>query len=406
MLSLAVVSQAWADEPFRSFRNRKGKVLEARLVEVKGDSVVLEKRDGSRFSYEIPNLSREDQDYVREIQANGGPKNSSDRSNRVSPGGADESKFSREKLFAFEGVGNYRKKETDHFDIRIKARSFDPARSYAEKVWEVGLPFLPDLKQRFENKGFRAPRKKQGNANDFSPVDGRFRYRVYLVDDESRFRALVEQYGQEAYRDKFEQEKFEKGAMEVGVFDDFQNRFMVMLIADAARGDDRPVFVHGLGANLVKEECEETYLPLWIMAGFGYYFEHQIFKKCRTRYIDFVGYYNKIEGKKESEIFKKDSSWVPVVKQIAKREEDRASLHRLFGVTVTSLTPELSGYLFAFASFLVSEEANAAKFQKVIAAVRKGEKLSPSLVSEAYGYPSAAALEEAFYAFIKSGKFK
>lgn len=56
-------------EPFRTWKNTKGQSIEARLVERKGDSVILEMRDAKRHEIPVATLSREDIEWLESNEA-------------------------------------------------------------------------------------------------------------------------------------------------------------------------------------------------------------------------------------------------------------------------------------------------------------------------------------------------
>ncbi len=55
------------DRPYRKFRDESGKFeVTARMIEISGDKVTLEKQDGTRIDVPIEKLSKEDRDFVNE----------------------------------------------------------------------------------------------------------------------------------------------------------------------------------------------------------------------------------------------------------------------------------------------------------------------------------------------------
>ncbi len=60
-------SRTFADQPVRTFRDTTGKFeVEARLVEISGDQVVLEKANGSKVNVPIDKLDPSDRQYIEE----------------------------------------------------------------------------------------------------------------------------------------------------------------------------------------------------------------------------------------------------------------------------------------------------------------------------------------------------
>ncbi len=65
-LPAACSGQAGGSEDFRTFTDRRGRTVQARLVDVAGDRVTIERRDGKQFTVPISSLSPADQEFLRQ----------------------------------------------------------------------------------------------------------------------------------------------------------------------------------------------------------------------------------------------------------------------------------------------------------------------------------------------------
>ncbi|MEZ6091080.1 MAG: PQQ-binding-like beta-propeller repeat protein [Pirellulaceae bacterium] len=81
---LGCVGQTATEEDYRSFTDRRGRTVEARIVQAQDDHVTIERRDGKQFRVLVSELSQADQAFVRERLQVGG-----DEAGQSSPSHAD-----------------------------------------------------------------------------------------------------------------------------------------------------------------------------------------------------------------------------------------------------------------------------------------------------------------------------
>ncbi len=295
----------------------------------------------------------------------------------------------------------WRERLTDHFALRAKGTNHDPARRYAEKVWDECVRVLPGLEEDFGQNKFRTPRGASGSET--AP----YRFTVYLVGSGHDYTTVLEQ---EQQRSGWDANQLQSCRITRN-YGDPQNRYRVLCKADPERSaggetDLTPVFVHGTAATILKGRGLSGSMPFWMTAGWGYYVEHRIFRLCRVHYIDFKTYYaNEKADFKRGATLEADESWPSPLKKMC-RKEIRETLDSVCKAEILSLTPNQSGYIFALTYFLVSTDENITKYQKLVERSRQGEKITKSVLLEVYGYEDEAALEKDWYEFMESRDFR
>ena len=300
----------------------------------------------------------------------------------------------------FEGW-KWKEKETAHFLLRADGTSFDPASRYAEKVWEVVVEVLPGLEKEFADNAFKTP--GGGEAAEGKP----YRHTVYLLGKGDDFSSLVDI---DKDRNGWDPNSV-RMVRQTGNYADPQFRYGVFckVAPDESAGDDREIdalFVHSTGMVLQQGWSRSKRLPFWMTAGFGYYVEHRLFRKCRVHYLDFEAYYEENEAEiKRGETLDADRSWADVIRKLCK-DEKRRSLEQVCSAQVLTLSPEDSGYIFALTCFLVRDEPARVKYRTLLDAAREGRMVDKALLLKSYGYADDAALEQEWYEWLESRQFK
>jgi hypothetical protein len=297
----------------------------------------------------------------------------------------------------------WREKQSDHFTLRAKSTNHDPARKYAEKVWDECVRVMPGLTDDFAKNEFRTPGGSEGS--DTAP----YRFTVYLVGTGKDYTNIL---NEEQQRSGWDVNRLRTCRIARN-FADPQNRYYVLCKADPARtggGGERdltPSFVHGCSTAILKGRSLSGNMPFWFTAGWGYYVEHRIFRLCRVYYLDFENYYknnDNVEIKKGAVLGPEDA-WTNALKKMCK-QGIRETLDKISKVSILSLTPNQSGYMFALTYFLVSTDERIEKYRKLIAESRGGTKITKELLLEVYGYKDDAALEMDWYDFMESRDFR
>jgi outer membrane protein assembly factor BamB len=66
------------DSGYREFKDRRGRVIQARVVRVSGEQVTIERKDGREFTISVSVFSQADQDYIRGLANDRAPSASGD----------------------------------------------------------------------------------------------------------------------------------------------------------------------------------------------------------------------------------------------------------------------------------------------------------------------------------------
>ena len=296
-----------------------------------------------------------------------------------------------------------RAKKTDHFLIKYNGKKLDPAKSFAEDTWDACAKVMPNLEADFKNK-FRAPAASR-NRRDFPKPDEVFRYRIYMIDTNPVYVDLMlEHLARRPNRPGIDTHR--ALLQRVGMFEDFENRYLVQDI-NGGRGGAREVqMVHGLASSLLQGQARQGHLPLWLGAGIGYYIEYEMFERCRVFYLDFSAYYKGEGGKvNQGEILDGDTPWTKPLRKLA-RAGKTEKLNAVIGAEVSTMTPQISGYIFALTSFMLSTEGRAQSYHRMISEIAGGQSPSLAHLLKCFGYDSAAGFESDWYKFVGSAKFR
>jgi len=295
----------------------------------------------------------------------------------------------------------WRERLTDHFALRAKSTNHDPARRYAEKVWDECVHVMPGLEEDFSKNKFRTPGGASGA--DTAP----YRFTVYLIGSGLDYTTVLEQ---QQRRSGWDANQVQSCRITRN-YGDPQNRYRVLCKADPEKSaggetDLTPVFVHGTAATILEGRGLTGNLPFWMTAGWGYYVEHRIFRLCRVHYIDFKTYYaNEKADFKRGATLEPNEDWPGPLKKMCKKDI-RETLDTVCKAKILTLTPNQSGYIFALTYFLVGNDENIAKYRKLVERARQGETITKTVLLDTYGYEDDAALEADWYEFMESRHFK
>ena len=299
---------------------------------------------------------------------------------------------------------DWKEKQTDHFSIRTRSTGTDPARKYAEKIWDECLEVLPGLESDFADNKFRTPGGEKGSE------EAPYRFTVYLVGTGSDYVQMIDI---DAERNGWGGTQ-KKSCKITRNYADPHNRYTVFCKADpenSGGGGERdltPVFIHNTASTIMQGRSESSRHPLWMTAGFGYYVEHMLTERCRVYYIDFQAYYQNNDD--DAELVRggtlgPDVEWPDAIRRLCKKDI-RESLESVCSAEIITLSPNQSGYIFALTHFLVSDEERVKKYRELVAHAKAGKEVDKDLLLETYGYDDDEALEKDWYEFVESRKFK
>lgn len=415
LLPFLVMSLVAQEDDYRTLTDKRGRTIVAKIVRVAGSKVQIERKDGRRFVVEMNNFSEADQDVMMKFAMGDtmGDKPAGARRGIPKPLAVPgpkpaapnpERPVDEGDVFAFKEV-RFKEKKTDHFTIYSSEKEWEPAHPYAEKTWDLIDGIFPiTFRADYERQKFAAP-DKGPNRSDFGQSDGAFRYRIYFAQSDEEYGIMSGQYAATLPEDQ--QARFAATAPRTGNFeDDLGNRWMVIKKDPIDPRSYNNLLVHGLAGQLTSGHAQMRGLPLWLSAGIGYWAENKLFKSCAVLYLDFEQYYGEKGNITEGDILDSTSAWAKPIRNLC-RKGTRYTVADVVHAEVSSLTPELSGYTFALVSFLVEEDARRRKFHKMLYDQREGaQEITPEMLVESIGYPSAEAFEKEWYAYIMSNAFK
>ena len=304
----------------------------------------------------------------------------------------------------YKGI-KWKDRQTNHFVLRANGTDHEPGRKYAEDVYDLTEGILPGLKGDFEENKFRTPKGVDGSDGEI------FRYTIYMTGDASTYLDMVQQ---EAGKGRTANNI--RGMKMTGNYGDIQNQFYVLCKEPIGDGDGETprrrgkrdmsnVMVHSVGSQLVAGRARQSNLPLWMGAGYGYYCEHKLTKSCRVHYIDFTGYYEQAGQLVTGGMLNSADPWTRPLRALC-RKNVRESLTVVTRATVDSMTPNISGYMFALTHFLVSTPERIKNYEKLVEAARDGIQITKPQLLKAYGYSSDSDFEKDWYAHILSARFR
>ena len=171
------------------------------------------------------------------------------------------------------------------------------------------------------------------------------------------------------------------------------------------KSDIDALLVHSVASAILAGHSRMRGKNFFHTAGYGYYAEHLIFKKCRVHYLDFNRYYENVEIVR-GEVLDGSSPWTRPIQKMVRRGELEPKLAKVFTTTVDGLNPPRSGLLLALAHFMCHDDENVKKHHVYLNKLRAGESASTDLILECYGYDSLDAFDAAWKEYILSRKFR
>lgn len=291
----------------------------------------------------------------------------------------------------------WKEKQTEHFAIRTLSTSPKLAEKYVEKVWKVCERVLPGIKEEYANNTFKTV--KGDKASDTAP----YRFTVYLVGRKYPFKDMVDKMASQL--DEGKAEGFKKICMETLMITDADNRYVVLCL-DGRTGPTEAVLVHSVASAMLAGHCRISGdSGFFYTAGFGYYMEHMIFKKCRVYYLDFSEYYKDVKIIRGTTL-DSDSPWPKPIQKMVKKDVVKPRIMELFGTTVNQLNPPRSGMIFALAHFFCNDPENVKMHHALVNKLRDGKEFSVELILESYGKGSEKEFNTAVEEYILTRKFR
>ncbi|MBT8043626.1 MAG: hypothetical protein KJO79_01645 [Verrucomicrobiae bacterium] len=289
----------------------------------------------------------------------------------------------------------WRETKTDHFTIRTQGASAAGAKRLAEKVWEICERTMPGIKEEYANNTFQTPTGASGSD------DKPYRFTIYIVKRIYPYQEMVEKVAQDM-GDRAA--GYKRLCMETKTFSDRQHRYAVFCLEDR-QGDIEALLAHSVASSMLAGHGRMKGRNFFHTAGYGYYVEHLLFKKCRIHYLDFSRYYEDVEMVR-GEVLDAKSPWTRPLKKMVRKGDVKPRLRDLVGTDVAELNPPRSGLLFALAHYMCHEPENTKKHHAYMNKLRAGASVSMELILESYGFENEKAFNTAFTGYILSRKFR
>lgn len=424
----------------RTWTSSSGSTVEAELVEILGDMVILKTVDGVTKRILLSKLSPEDQKAARtqserKADAPAAAKPLAANAAKPKDGGIRQMgsvtvaglKFDRVQSAHFIALGC-------NTDPRILARN-------AETVWDETAVILGDFKDMW--------------VDGETPV----KMAVFSVATTRDYMAFQKWYAEQLRKDGDDEEADAVEFMwkHTGAYSLKLNEYtmemtgattpMSKIINDENnRNLNQPVTpfrTHVMACRLMDFYCKGSISePFWLESGYGYHTEIRLCRRTDTHKLDYNKYGTdgddqyKPGGDEEyksggdggqgaagggrgrampisvnyGKHFKDGAKWVQIVKDMMRTKKPdvpKGDIGKVMDATISNLTPELCGYVFAFTRFLLSDPINYPKYDKLMKqAAKSGGTITPRDIADAYGYKDEAALQEAWHEFMKGNDFR
>ncbi len=422
-LGLLFVPRTASALELRKWTNLKGQVIEAELVRVSGDTVILKSKEGTQFApLKLKELSKADQDYVAEVAAKepslGAPPKESKKV--VSP--AKEAKFDKKTAFRPTGkkfpIGEksetvFEITESDHFAVIHEPKSDKEAIELletCERLWLDMNFFHPTFAAKFQD------RKKAYFLCDSTEVYlelGKWYSDLIAKSDipnaldlaariDNGFKASSSS-GLNLPGALAEEFKFLTDATAMKSFSGGDGEGMR---PQKIRGVFTPSRVHAVASDLFGLQAggaSEFAKAGWtaLSVGHGYYKEIQIAGKSETVLISGAGSDGAVS---QNPIYQ--DNWADSLRK-AMRGNYKPTIKEIWSYESPVPNPAVSAAMMSWAAFLQSTPDRVSKYAEMVGRIDTGNQV-PSMedVAKIYGFDGVPALETAWLEFIKSSSFK
>lgn len=405
MLAMALAVHA---AETRTWTSRKGSNLEAQLLKVEGQEVVLLTPESREIKLKVEDLSLADRQYLIEYGGAspevvaGGELGEPENEVKI-----DTKTFKKlEKPLLLEGSTelSFELLESEHFLIATTGVRPQAMAETAERMWH-GMAF--------EHMNFR---KDWGDKRDL----------IFLVDDPEIYKSLGKWYGDYLVTQKVDQDTLNRvGATwgEVGSTSmalpealvserNLHSRATVFNIKD----DDRfkkpmsPFPVHVIAGDLLGQQLggvsnfgADGYFA--VMTGFAYFKEIHLTGKTETNLID-------VSGSQFDEITKKSGfedgkSWAKTLRTLVKRDKVKPDFEQMMSWSAQQLDPEKLVLIYSFAYYCNSTPERLSGFANLVRRVESSKQIpEPIEFARIMGFDSVEALQKDWVEFVVSTSFK
>ena len=395
----------------RTWTSIKGTTIEAKLLSVDGETVNLEKKDGSRLSVKRNLLSTGDQEYL--VEYGGAEEIKIDPKAKI--GVPEKSmKFDSktvkkrdDKFVLPEGFSlEFDITESEHFLVMSSGsvRGKDTAE-LAERLWYGMNFFHPGFKDKWGDE----------------------KRAIFLCGDKEHYQTMGMYYiatlqkigqGQQAENVKLTWPQSSGGGIRLS--DDVCDEYKLdpsARVFDASnktrwrRGVFNPFPTHCIAGDILDEMMggvggvgSEGHFA--ISTGHSYFKEIQLADETVTTMIDADAY----EGDEvtKSGGFKDGRKWARTLRDLVKKGKVTPTLQSLWAIRTSSqLTPELTVTMYGLSRYMQSTPARMQKFSAFLDRVDTGRSIpQPIETAKLFGFETVAEFEADWIEYLKSTDFK
>jgi hypothetical protein len=406
-MALAMALAVQAAET-RTWTSRKGSNLEAQLLKVEGEEVVLLTPESREVKLKVEDLSLADRQYLIEY---GGAKaeviaggDLGEPENEVK---IDTKSFKKlEKPLDLGGSTelSFELLETEHFLIATTGIRPQAIGETAERMWH-GMAF--------EHMNFR---KDWGDKREL----------IFLVDDEDIYKSLGTWYENHLLAEKVDQDRVKQVAATWNEVSSTSINLPDDLVSERNLHSRAPVFnvteekryrkpmspfpVHVIAGDLLGRQMggvsdfgADGYFA--IRTGFAYYKEIHLTGKTETNLIDVSG--SQFDDITKKSGFDDGKSWAKTLRTLVKRDKVKPKYEEMMSWKSSDLDPEKLVLIYSFAYYCNSTPSRLSGFANVVRRVESSNQIpEPIEFARLMGFESVDALEKDWIEFVTSSSFK
>lgn len=411
LVMAATLANATAAE-IRMWTDLKGRQLEAALVRIEDDSVILRlKKDGSEVPVKIERLSQEDRNYIAEFSddpfAGMDPTTRLDSpAKKVKLDTKSWVKWEKGQAIEIPNLAFGDVIQTEHFLVgatgRIKVK---PTAENAERLWHDTAFFHPSFKDRWR---------------------GDKRMAIFLVDNDEDYLTFGTWYadmlrkdarGDEA-NDMLKQWPFGDGGNIIADPETAEKYNIHRLVRVFKVPEDRekqftdsdpwesPFRTHCLSGDLLRLQMGGVSSfgaqgLFWLTTGYCYYKEFNLCDRVETALITFAA---DTENEVSSTgLFKDGQNWTDETRRMVKRGKVEPKIPMLYALSRNNLNAEWCLLMYGFNAYLQSNLGRVTKYSELIKRVETSRQVpEPENLARIYGFDSVEEMEADWIDFMKS----
>ena len=392
----------------RTWTSRKGSNLEAQLLKVEGQEVVLLTPESREIKLKVEDLSLADRQYLieyggasPEVVAGG---ELGEPENEVKIDTKSFKKLEKPLLFGESAGLSFELLETEHFLIATTGVRPQAIAETAERMWH-GMAF--------EHMNFR---RDWGDKRDL----------IILVDDPEIYTSLGKWYVNYLASEGAEQDVLNRVSATWGEVGSTSMALPADVVSERnlhgratvfnVKDEDRfkkpmsPFPVHVISGDLLGQQLggvsnfgADGYFA--VMTGFAYFKEIHLTGKTETNLID-------VSGSQFDEITKKSGfedgkSWAKTLRTLVKREKVKPNFEQMMTWSAQQLDPEKLVLIYSFAFYCNSTPERLSGFANMVRRVESSDQIpEPIEFARLMGFDSVEAMQKDWIEFIESSSFK